>query len=112
MTLWKDLTGRLTVRAHAYRDTSGSSVNVWISLSHCLSLIGRFMCGYSEHTDVLTFPEKYNMQHCLSAENMTSLPECRELLGKLFGDLECLKMVKSWHLTQNNSESYNCKCPS
>ena len=71
----------------------------------------RFMCGYSEHTDVLTFPEKYNMQHCLSAENMTSLPECRELLGKLFGDLECLKTVKSWHLTQNNSKSYNCKCP-
>ena len=71
----------------------------------------RFLCGYSEHTDVLTFPERYNMQHCLSAENMTSLPECRELLGKLFGDLECLKMVKSWHLTQNNSERYDCKCP-
>ena len=71
----------------------------------------KWLCGYLENTEALTFPERYNMQHCLSAENMTSLSECKEFLGKLFGDLECLKRVKSWHLTQNSSESYHCKCP-
>ena len=43
---------------------------------------------------------------------MTSLPECRDFLGKFFTDLRCMQAVKTWHQQSDSTdEAYNCTCP-
>ncbi len=70
------------------------------------------MCGYVEHPEWIAFPEQYNRSHCLYSENMTSLPECKEMFGKLFSDLLCVRQVKETFQTQHPSKhKKTCNCP-
>ena len=61
---------------------------------------------------MIAFPEKYNRSHCLASENMTSLPECKEMFRKLFSDLLCVKHVKEEFQKQHpGKHKKKCNCP-
>ena len=72
------------------------------------------MCGYTQHKDVIAFPEKYNRSHCFALENMTALPECEEIFKKLFDDLSCVRHVKEQLVKWKDKAHHidmKCNCP-
>ncbi len=70
------------------------------------------LCGDLNNTEEIAFPEKHNLSHCLTAENMTTLSGCKKMLGKMFDDLKCMKKVKTQLMAQDDDIlNVSCHCP-
>ncbi len=67
------------------------------------------ICGYMKYPGLIAFPERFNRSHCFTSDNMTSLPECKEIFDKIFNDLLCVRQVK--RNFQLHSNKIRCNCP-
>ena len=65
-------------------------------------------CGYTKHSDKFAYLEKYNISHCVNAQNLTSLRECQDIFNKTLQDLLCLKNAKAKFMQDND---VHCDCP-
>ena len=69
-------------------------------------------CGYSENSDVIAFPEKYNATDCVNPQYLFSNQICEKTFRKVIDDLICLKKIKKkfahWKM---EGDDELCQCP-